>query len=188
MFGKSAFNVTNNFPPGGPPFVAAAAENGLSVDPVTGKIVLGNDVGAVGDPAQLLSPREIKLNNQFFEMVGPVGIQFLVDASGVFGSSQLTSDDLSSSVVVFNAGNGSQANLEANSAGGVVSCSAGSDGINGHFNINATTVTYFLNFINALTNHAAAAVGTLNNAPVAGNPTKWIAIRDNGVVRRIPTW
>lgn len=40
----------------------------------------------------------------------------------------------------------------------------------------------------ALTNAAGAAVGTLNNAPVAGNPTKWIEINDNGTIRRIPTW
>lgn len=39
-----------------------------------------------------------------------------------------------------------------------------------------------------LTNHAGAAVGTLNNAPTAGNPTKWIRINDNGTIRYIPTW
>lgn len=37
-------------------------------------------------------------------------------------------------------------------------------------------------------NYAAAQVGTLNNAPTAGNPTKWISIDDNGTPRRIPTW
>lgn len=39
-----------------------------------------------------------------------------------------------------------------------------------------------------LTNGAAAAAGTLSNAPVAGNPTKWIAIDDNGTTRYIPAW
>lgn len=39
-----------------------------------------------------------------------------------------------------------------------------------------------------LTNGAAAAVGTLNNAPAAGNPTKWIPINDNGTIRYIPAW
>lgn len=39
-----------------------------------------------------------------------------------------------------------------------------------------------------LTNGAAAEVGTLTNAPVAGNPTKWIAINDNGTTRYIPAW
>jgi len=40
----------------------------------------------------------------------------------------------------------------------------------------------------ALANGAAAAVGTLNNAPAAGNPTKWVSIDDNGTVRYIPAW
>jgi hypothetical protein len=40
----------------------------------------------------------------------------------------------------------------------------------------------------ALTNGAAAAAGTLLNAPVAGNPTKWIPINDNGTTRYIPAW
>lgn len=40
----------------------------------------------------------------------------------------------------------------------------------------------------ALTDGAAAAVGTLSNAPVAGNPTKWIPISDNGTTRYIPAW
>ena len=40
----------------------------------------------------------------------------------------------------------------------------------------------------ALNNGAGAALGTLANAPSAGNPTKWIAINDNGTIRYIPTW
>lgn len=40
----------------------------------------------------------------------------------------------------------------------------------------------------ALTDASAANVGTLNNAPSAGNPTKWVQINDNGTVRKIPTW
>jgi len=35
---------------------------------------------------------------------------------------------------------------------------------------------------------AAAAIGTLTNAPTAGNPTKWVAINDNGTTRYIPAW
>lgn len=44
----------------------------------------------------------------------------------------------------------------------------------------ATTTTF--------TDGAAAAVGTLTNAPAAGNPTKWIPIDDNGTTRYIPAW
>lgn len=40
----------------------------------------------------------------------------------------------------------------------------------------------------ALNNGAAAAAGTLTNAPAAGNPTKWIAVDDNGTTRYIPAW
>lgn len=40
----------------------------------------------------------------------------------------------------------------------------------------------------AFTNGAAAALGTLTNAPVAGDPTKWVPINDNGTTRYIPAW
>ena len=40
----------------------------------------------------------------------------------------------------------------------------------------------------AFTNGAAAAVGTLTNAPAAGNPTKWVPVDDNGTTRYIPAW
>jgi hypothetical protein len=39
-----------------------------------------------------------------------------------------------------------------------------------------------------LTNGAGASAGTITNAPTAGNPTKWIPINDNGVIRNIPAW
>lgn len=40
----------------------------------------------------------------------------------------------------------------------------------------------------AITNGAAAAAGTLLNAPAAGNPTKWLKVVDNGVTRYVPAW
>lgn len=51
-----------------------------------------------------------------------------------------------------------------------------------------TADTTLLHTIAALTNGAAAATGTLTNAPAAGNPTKWIPIDDNGTTRYIPAW
>lgn len=39
-----------------------------------------------------------------------------------------------------------------------------------------------------LTDAAGVALGTLTNAPSAGDPTKWIEIDDNGTTRRIPAW
>lgn len=40
----------------------------------------------------------------------------------------------------------------------------------------------------ALTDGAAASLGTLTNAPAVGDPTKWIPINDNGTTRYIPAW
>lgn len=40
----------------------------------------------------------------------------------------------------------------------------------------------------SFTNGAGVLTGTLTNAPVSGNPTKWIAIDDNGTTRQIPAW
>lgn len=40
----------------------------------------------------------------------------------------------------------------------------------------------------AWTNGAGASLGTLTNAPAAGDPTKWIAVDDNGTTRYIPAW
>lgn len=50
------------------------------------------------------------------------------------------------------------------------------------------TQTVLLETTSTLSNGAALASGTLLNAPVAGDPTKWVAIDDNGVTRYIPTW
>lgn len=38
------------------------------------------------------------------------------------------------------------------------------------------------------TDGAGALTGTLTNSPKTGNPTKWIAIDDNGTTRHIPAW
>lgn len=48
--------------------------------------------------------------------------------------------------------------------------------------------TTLLKTSTTLANGAAAAAGTLLNAPAAGNPTKWVPIDDNGTTRYIPTW
>lgn len=42
--------------------------------------------------------------------------------------------------------------------------------------------------ISPVTSGAGASVGTLTNAPSAGNPTSWIPINDNGTTRYIPAW
>lgn len=48
--------------------------------------------------------------------------------------------------------------------------------------------TILLETTAALTNSAAAAAATLLNSPVAGNPTKWVAVNDNGTTRYTPLW
>lgn len=35
---------------------------------------------------------------------------------------------------------------------------------------------------------AGASTGTLNNAPSAGDPAKWLEVDDNGTTRYIPSW
>jgi hypothetical protein len=50
------------------------------------------------------------------------------------------------------------------------------------------TTTSLISSSQTLANGAAAAAGTLLNAPVAGNPTKWVTINDNGTLRQVPTW
>lgn len=57
--GVAPFQTSQKKEPSGSPFVAGSANNGLSVDAVTGKIVLGNDLADPAAPAALLSPREI---------------------------------------------------------------------------------------------------------------------------------
>jgi len=42
--------------------------------------------------------------------------------------------------------------------------------------------------LSSLSNGAGVAAGTILNAPVAGNPTKWIGVNDNGTIRYIPSW
>jgi len=66
-----------------PPFPLNAADNGLSVDPVTLEIVLGQSVGAAGDPARLLNNREIPMNGFEFNMLQGINQLLSINGSGV---------------------------------------------------------------------------------------------------------
>lgn len=57
--------------------------------------------------------------------------------------------------------------------------------VNGALSISSATM---IRTATSFTNGAAAAAGTLTNAPTAGNPTKWVPIVDNGTTRYIPAW
>lgn len=62
---------------------------------------------------------------------------------------------------------------------------AGDLGISGDMTVGGTVL---LKSSQALANGAAAATGTLTNAPTAGNPTKWLSVNDNGTIRYVPAW
>jgi hypothetical protein len=65
-FGQGNFKTTSH-KTSGAPFAPGSAENGVSVDPVTGRIVLGNNVASL--LAQLLSNREIEMNGFFLRLL-----------------------------------------------------------------------------------------------------------------------
>lgn len=72
--GQSSFSVTRNNI-AAPPFAGNSAINGVSVKPVTGEIVLGNDVGAL--LAQLISDREIPMATFLLRLLYPTAGQSL---------------------------------------------------------------------------------------------------------------
>jgi hypothetical protein len=55
-------------------------------------------------------------------------------------------------------------------------------------NLTITDIGLLLNTLYSMGNNAGVGLGTLTNAPAAGNPTKWIAINDAGISRYIPCW
>jgi len=90
-------------PTAGPPFVVGAARNGLSVE--AGFIVLGQNVGAVGDPAQLLANREIPLNLFSIVMTQAGQGQFRVDPPGAGYIYNLGDYDNGKNFIVIRGGN-----------------------------------------------------------------------------------
>jgi hypothetical protein len=48
--------------------------------------------------------------------------------------------------------------------------------------------TFMLRTKTSFASGAGSSTATLTNAPAAGNPSKWIAIDDNGTTRQIPAW
>lgn len=94
----------------GPPFVPTAADNGLSVDGVSGRIVFGNNVADPAAPAALLSKREIPMSgfNIGFKGAGFFGVGpstphtfFHIDLNGL----QFGAPSASFGAGIINAGN-----------------------------------------------------------------------------------
>ncbi len=80
--GQGSISVNQKAATGGavPPFPLGAANNGLSVDPVSFDIVLGQSIGAAGNPSQFLDDREIEMSNFFFQMVNGGNRQLFIDS------------------------------------------------------------------------------------------------------------
>lgn len=83
-----------------PPFDPNSADNGLSVDPISGRIVLGNDAG--DSLATLLSNREIPLNGFDVAFTKAIGTTFFSGGvnSGIF--SDVTSDNFYTAFTAIN--------------------------------------------------------------------------------------
>jgi hypothetical protein len=75
--GVISLSTSQKREPNGAPFTDGSADNGLSVDPITKKIVLGNDLGDPLAPAMLLSDREIDMDGTGtpFEIVHNAALQ-----------------------------------------------------------------------------------------------------------------
>jgi len=71
---------TTTTPP--PPFIASAAENGVSIDPITFRIVLGQVNGQVGNPGRFLSDREEPMNGFTYRITDGGNRQFFIDPPG----------------------------------------------------------------------------------------------------------
>lgn len=111
----------------------------------------------------------------------------LILRSPTFGAGSLATDNYGLRIESITGGTNNYAirtGLGLVSFGGNVITSGSLTATNG-----VTVGTGTLLFSNTpLTNGAAAALGTLTNAPAAGNPTKWVPINDNGTTRYVPAW
>lgn len=74
------------------------------------------------------------------------------------------------------------------SATGTITCAvlSASGAVAGALLVSGSTRIMFSTV--SLASSSGAAVATLLNSPVAGPPTKWVSLSDNGTVRWIPTW
>jgi hypothetical protein len=121
------------------------------------------------------------------------GSELLAITGGLSVTKQITSTLATGTAPLVVASTTNVANLNASSLGGATFAAPGPIGGGtpdaGTFtSITTSGGATFHTTNTALTDGAAAAAGTLLNAPAAGNPTKWIGINDNGTTRYIPAW
>lgn len=149
-----------------------------------------------GDAAGAVVSPEVQLLNKQFEILSSLGLKLnngstLQDIGGVFlsvtpvgGTVRFTGAP--ASLQVFNSA-GSDGIL-IDSLLSKLQRISGAGPITLQYGLNILGDTTLLHTGTRLANGAGVALGTLANAPTAGNPTKWISIDDNGTTRFIPTW
>jgi len=160
--------------PSGAPFTSGAADNGLSVDAVTKKIVLGNDVGDVTAPARLLSDREIITTDAVGTILNIIlnSIQFRGVRSLLTGDSITveTQDFATGNITAGNsAAQFNTANIEAATGDGGTSSITASNSLSGISTVAATVATSGLGGIATLRVGAGAAdILDITSGAVAG--------------------
>ena len=122
--GQGSVKFTGLTLPSVPPFPAGAADNGLSVDPVTGNIVLGDLAPAgFGSPGQFLNDRSLQLSAFRFDITDGIVPHFLIDTPastdsfgdmlGLLGGGALVMDHLNKTAFLrADNGNGSLLSLD----------------------------------------------------------------------------
>lgn len=113
--GIASLQTAHKKEPTGSPFSAGSANNGLSVDAVTGKIVLGNDTGDALMPAQLVSDRQIVTNSFFLRLIDSLAAPF--SELAIFDQRVLLTN-LITGANIFMELNGSSPQFQANASAG----------------------------------------------------------------------
>jgi hypothetical protein len=133
-----------------------------------------------------------------FVLAATGNVQISGGYSLFFGNGSRIDDSNGSGLFrMFNAGASSGIGLGV-ATNGVLAVRTSNNGADGAITAAAATfsgaltvpgvTTAALTSTGTFTSGAGAQVGTLTNAPAAGNPTTWVKIVDNGVTRYIPAW
>lgn len=123
-YGQGSLSFSPRSIPGAspvPPFPINSADNGLSVDAITGRIVLGNDIG--GGLADLLSDREIEMAGFLLQLLSAgtrqlyidptTGEYFIGDIDGAGNGATWIVNDANNTIAGFNtAGNALILNMQ----------------------------------------------------------------------------
>lgn len=177
MIGAPAL-IVNQKRENGPPFSPASAENGLSVDATSGKIVLGDD-GSLNPvfPGEVTSLRFIKLNGAGIEIFNSAS-NFTTGGQAVLG---LTSD-LGNGVIFplalsLGLAGAAIAAVMSNGAGNCVGCivQANADLATGEFGVNGNsgTITAGLRNVTIVRAVNAAAPNVVLYASTGGVVSIW---------------